>query len=233
MSAFTDDPRPAAPPATSALPGLAVLASGRGTNFDAIAEAIASGIIPARLVALVTNRSRAPVLERARSRGVPAIHLDPRAFATRDEHDAALARILREHGADYVAHAGYMRILGAAYLNVYQGRAVNVHPSLLPDFPGLDAPGQAIRAGARVSGCTVHLVDAGIDTGPIVAQERVPVLPGDTPETLHARIQEVEHRLFPLAIARLVRGEFAGILPAPGAAASVTTGAPVGKEVQP
>lgn len=199
------------------IPGLAVLASGRGTNFEAIADAVASGLVPAHLVVVVSDRRRAPVLERARLRGIPAIHLDPRAFASRDEHDAALVRILREHGAEYVAHAGYMRILGAPYLAAYQGRALNVHPSLLPAFPGLDAPGQAIRAGVRTSGCTVHLVDEGVDTGPIVAQETVPVLAGDTPETLHARIQAVEHRLFPAALARLVRGEFEGLLPPPAA----------------
>lgn len=192
-------------------PGLAVLASGRGTNFEAIARAVAEGRIPARLVLVVSDRPDAEVLRRAERLGVPSAVLRPRDFPDRDAHDRALVALLRKAGADYVAHAGYMRVLGPAYLAAYEGRALNVHPSLLPAFPGLDAPARALRAGARVTGCTVHLVDAGVDTGPVVAQEVVVVRPDDTPATLHARIQEVEHRIFPEALARLVRGEFEGL----------------------
>ncbi len=184
---------------------IAVLGSGNGSNFEAIARAVAEGRLDAEIRLVVSDVSGAKILERARSHGISALHLPP--GEKRAKLDAAaqkeLIGRLQAEGVDLIALAGFMRIVTPPLLDAYAGRILNVHPSLLPKFPGRDAPGQALAAGEAQSGCTVHIVDAGVDTGPILAQAKVPIEPGDTAENLHARIQEAEHRLFPRAI-----GEF-------------------------
>jgi phosphoribosylglycinamide formyltransferase-1 len=181
-------------------PAVAVLASGTGSNLQALLDDPKVG--PAvRLV--VTDRSEAKALDRARSAGVEALHHDPGAFLTREAHDEALAFLLRGRGIEVVCLAGYMRILSPAVVRAFWGRMLNVHPSLLPAFPGAHAVRDALAWGAKLTGCTVHLVDEEVDHGPIVAQEAVPILEDDDEASLHARIQEAEHRLYPVA-ARLV-----------------------------
>ena len=178
-----------------------MLASGTGSNVQALLDDPEVG--PA--VALVlSDRAEAKALDRARSAGVEALHLDPSAFGTRTEHDEALVGALAERGVEAVCLAGYMRILSPAAVRPFWGRMLNVHPSLLPAFPGANAVRDALAWGVKVTGCTVHLVDEQVDHGPIVAQEVVPVLEDDDEATLHARIREVEHRLYPSATRLLV-----------------------------
>jgi phosphoribosylglycinamide formyltransferase 1 len=184
-------------------PRVAVLASGSGTNLQALLDDPVTG--PA-IVLVVSDRAEAKALDRARSAGVRAIHLDPRAHGSREAHDAALLELLRSEAVDVVCLAGYMRILTPPLVRAFWGRMVNVHPSLLPAFPGGRAVRDALAWGAKLSGCTVHLVDEEVDQGPIVAQEAVPVLEDDDEDTLHARIQEAEHRLYPAAVRALVEG---------------------------
>ena len=180
--------------------GLGVLASGRGSNLQAILEACARPGFPARVVVVVADRERAPALEHARQHRVPAIWLNPKDFGDRAAYDEALRRLLDEHRVGLVCLAGFMRILTPGLVRAYAGRIVNVHPSLLPAFPGLAAQRQALEHGVRVAGATVHFVDEGVDTGPIILQASVPVHPDDTEESLSARILEEEHRLYPEAI---------------------------------
>ncbi|MEX2355797.1 MAG: phosphoribosylglycinamide formyltransferase [Thermaerobacterales bacterium] len=187
-------------------PRLAVLASGRGTNLQSILDAAAHGSLGAKVVLAVSDRKGAPALQRARRAGVSACFLDPSAVAGRAGYDRALCDLLLGHDVELVALAGFMRILGPDLIDRYPQRIMNVHPSLLPAFPGLNAPQQAIDHGVKVSGCTVHFIDHGIDTGPIILQEAVPVLPGDDAGALQRRIQVVEHRLFPQAIGLYSRG---------------------------
>lgn len=178
-----------------------VLVSGNGTNLQAVLDACASGALDARVVVVVADRRSAFALERARQAGVPTAVVRPRDFPDRDAFDGALGLACVRAGAELVVHAGFMRIVGPRYLDLWEGRCINVHPALLPAFPGLDAPGQAIAYGARITGCTVHFVDRGVDTGPIILQEAVRIAPDDTAESLHRRIQDVEWRLLPQAIA--------------------------------
>lgn len=186
---------------------LGVLASGRGSNLEALLEAIAGGRLPVRPGVVVSNRSAARALEVARSHGVPAVFVDPRPFAgDREAYDREVVGVLRRHGVDLVALAGYMRLVTPAFLSGFPGRVLNIHPSLLPAFPGLDAHSQALTYGVKVSGCSVFLVDEGVDTGPIILQAAVPVEDGDTPETLAARILEQEHRIFPEALRLVAEG---------------------------
>ena len=180
--------------------GLGVLASGRGSNLQAILEACARPGFPARVVVVVADRERAPALEHARHHRVPAIWLNPKDFGDRAAYDEALRRLLDEHRVGLVCLAGFMRILTPGLVRAYAGRIVNVHPSLLPAFPGLAAQRQALEHGVRVAGATVHFVDEGVDTGPIILQASVPVHPDDTEESLSARILVEEHRLYPEAI---------------------------------
>jgi len=180
--------------------GLGVLASGRGSNLQAILEACARPDFPARVVVVVDDRERAPALEHARQHRVPAIWLNPKDFGDRAAYDEALRRLLDEHRVGLVCLAGFMRILTPGFVRAYAGRIVNVHPSLLPAFPGLAAQRQALEHGVRVAGATVHFVDEGVDTGPIILQASVPVHPDDTEESLSARILVEEHRLYPEAI---------------------------------
>jgi phosphoribosylglycinamide formyltransferase-1 len=180
-----------------------VLVSGSGTNLQALLDA---DLAPAEIAVVISNRPEAYALERARAARVPALVVDHKAYPSRDAFEAALLERLREHGVEAVALAGFMRVLGARFIAAFPGRIVNTHPALLPSFPGVDAPAQAIAHGVKVSGVTVHFVDGGVDTGPIIAQRAVPVLPGDTAETLHKRIQVEEHRLLPRVVQALAAG---------------------------
>ncbi len=185
---------------------VAVLASGRGSNLQSILEATAPRAFPAEVVLVVSDRAGALALERARRRDIAAIVLDPKAYADRDAYDAALRVLLEEHGVGLVCLAGFMRILGGAFVRAFAGRILNIHPSLLPAFPGLAAQRQALEYGVKIAGATVHLVDEGVDTGPIVLQASVPVLPEDTEASLGARILAAEHRLYPEAIRLFATG---------------------------
>jgi phosphoribosylglycinamide formyltransferase-1 len=182
-----------------------VLISGRGSNLQALIDAAKAGRLGGEIAIVVSNVESAAGLEKARAAGIPIAFRDHRG-RRREEHDAEIAGILEKHGVDLVCLAGYMRLLSAAFVRRFAGRLLNIHPSLLPAFPGLEAQRQALEHGARVSGATVHLVDEGLDSGPIVAQEAVPVLDGDTPETLSTRILEAEHRLYPQAVRLMLEG---------------------------
>jgi phosphoribosylglycinamide formyltransferase-1 len=185
---------------------IGVLASGSGSNLQSILDACASGSIPAQVAVVVCNVAGARALERAEAAGVPAILLAHGQYATRDAYDAELVALLRRHHVELVCLAGFMRLLTPVLLSAFQNKILNIHPSLLPAYPGLHAVKKALKAGARVSGCTVHIVDEGTDTGPIVIQAAVPVLEGDTEETLAARILMVEHRCYPRAISLWAQG---------------------------
>jgi len=177
-----------------------VLASGRGSNLQAILDAAARSDFPARVVVVISDRERAQALDRARARGVPAHWLNPKDFGDRASYDEGLGRLLDEHGVGLVCLAGFMRILTPGFVRAWAGRILNVHPALLPAFPGLHAQRQALEYGVRIAGASVHFVDEGVDTGPIVLQASVPVHADDTEESLSARILVEEHRLYPEAI---------------------------------
>jgi phosphoribosylglycinamide formyltransferase 1 len=187
-------------------PRLAVLISGRGSNLQAILDAVSDGSLDATVSVVVSNRADAPGLLRARQAGVETLVLDHRAWPSRAAFDEALADSLLVHDVGLVCLAGFMRLLGPSLLDRFPQRVLNVHPSLLPAFPGLDAQRQAWEHGVTVAGATVHLVTPDLDAGPIVMQAAVPVLPDDTPDRLAARILVEEHRIYPLAIATLLRG---------------------------
>jgi phosphoribosylglycinamide formyltransferase-1 len=182
---------------------VAVLASGAGSNLQALLD---DPVVGPRVALVASDRKHAGVLDRARSRGVPTVVVERSRYGTRDEFDRALAGVLEEHAIDVVLLAGFMRVLGPAFVRSFADRILNVHPSLLPAFPGAHAPREALEWGVKVSGVTIHLVDEEVDHGPVVLQEPVPVMEGDTEETLHARIQEAEHRLFPQAARLLMAG---------------------------
>jgi phosphoribosylglycinamide formyltransferase-1 len=183
---------------------LGILGSGKGSNFRVIAEAIAAGKLEAEVRVVISDVEAAGILGLARERGLRAEFVAPGRFKTKLEPEAEerVAALLREAGVELVVLAGYMRMVKAPLLEGFPHRIVNIHPSLLPAFPGLEAWRQALAAGVPETGCTVHYVDAGMDTGEIIAQQAVPVLPGDTAETLHARIQVAEHALYPAVLAR-------------------------------
>ena len=185
---------------------LGILASGRGSNLQAILEAIATGRCPARVAVVVSDRAEAPAIERARRVGVKAVHVDPTVYPGRVAFDRAVAALLAEQGVELVCLAGYMRILSPDFVTAYRGRILNIHPALLPAFPGLHAQRQALEHGAKVTGATVHFVDEGVDTGPIVLQAAVAVREDDTEETLAARILVEEHRLYREAIGLYAEG---------------------------
>jgi phosphoribosylglycinamide formyltransferase-1 len=185
---------------------LAVLASGRGSNLQSILDACTRPRFPARVVVVISDRERAPALDRARAAGVEALWVNPKDFADREAFDLALVLELERRGVGLACHAGFMRMLSPAYVRALAGRALNIHPSLLPAFPGLHAQRQALEHGVKVSGATVHFVDEGMDTGPIVLQAAVPVEPADTEETLSARILAQEHRIYPEAIRLFAEG---------------------------
>jgi phosphoribosylglycinamide formyltransferase 1 len=185
---------------------LAVLASGRGSNLQAIIEAIEKGSLDATLAVVISNKVEAPVLDRARKHGAPAVFLDPKATPDREAYDAAILEYLKKCDVGLVALAGYMKIVTRVLIAAYPNRIMNIHPSLLPAFPGLKAQQQALDWGVKVSGCTVHFVTEGVDAGPIIRQATVPVLEGDTAESLEARILTEEHRIYPEAIQLFAEG---------------------------
>jgi phosphoribosylglycinamide formyltransferase-1 len=186
-----------------ALTRVAVLLSGRGSNFVALAEACSRGEVPAEIVLVVSNRPDAPGVERARELGLPAAVI-PGKGMTREKHEAKVTAALEAAKAEWLCLAGYMRLLSEPFVSRFPLRILNIHPALLPSFPGLEAQHQAWTYGVKVSGCTVHLVDAGCDTGPIVLQRTVPVLDDDTPDALAARILEQEHVAYPAALRLLL-----------------------------
>ncbi len=191
---------------TRALGRLAILISGRGSNLQSILDAIAAGRLDATIVLVVSNREGAAGLQRARDAGLDARFLNPRDYTDRDAYDRAMADVLEDCGVDLVCLAGYMRLVGAPLLEDFPSRILNIHPSLLPAFPGLDAQRQALEHGVRVTGATVHLVTSALDAGPIIVQAAVPGLDGDTVETLSARVLVEEHRLYPEAIQIVLDG---------------------------
>lgn len=188
---------------------LGVLGSGQGSNFVAIADAITAGAVPAEVALVLSDVAEAGILAHARSRRIPTEFLSPGAFRTRLDEAAERAAVaaLRAARVDLVVLAGFMRVLKAEFLEAFAGRVVNIHPSLLPAFPGLAAWKQALAYGVKVTGCTVHFVEAGVDLGPVIGQRAVPVLAFDTAETLHQRIHAAEHTLYPACVAALARGE--------------------------
>jgi phosphoribosylglycinamide formyltransferase 1 len=188
---------------------LGILGSGKGSNMVAIADAIAAGQVPAEIVAVISDVEGAGILKHATDRNLPARYIAPGKFRTKldETAEAAYLEVLRFAEVDLVVLAGFMRILKGDFLRVFDQRVINIHPSLLPSFPGLEAWKQALDYGVKVAGCTVHFVDQGVDTGAIIAQEAVPVLTSDTAATLHERIQVAERVLYPHAVAALARGE--------------------------
>jgi len=191
----------------AAVKRIGVLLSGRGSNLQALLDAARRGDLGGEVAVVVSNVEGALGLERARTAGISAVFRDHRG-KKREEFDAEIVAILRAHQVDLVCLAGFMRLLSPVFVRAFPGRIVNIHPALLPAFPGLDAQRQAWEHGAKVSGATVHLVDEGLDSGPIVAQEAVPVLSSDTAQTLAARILEAEHRLYPRAVRVLLDGRY-------------------------
>jgi phosphoribosylglycinamide formyltransferase-1 len=185
---------------------LGVLISGRGSNLQALIDAIAGRRLDASIALVISNHADAAGLERARAAGIEAICLPHRQYATRDDYDRALATELQARDVGLVCLAGFMRLVGGPLIEAFPNRILNIHPSLLPAFPGLDAQRQAIEHGVKVSGVTVHLVTAELDGGPIVVQRAVPVVTGDTPESLSARILEEEHRAYPEAVRLILDG---------------------------
>jgi phosphoribosylglycinamide formyltransferase-1 len=189
---------------------LGILASGRGSNCESILAASAEGRLDAGVALVLSDRADAPVLARAEAHGVPARYLDPGRKGARltPEAEAAYVQALRDSGVEWIALAGFMRIVGKGLLGAYPDRILNIHPSLLPAFPGLDAQKQAFDYGVKVAGCTVHFVNEGVDTGPIVLQEVVPVMPADTVDALSARILEREHALYVEALNLVMSGNY-------------------------
>ena len=189
---------------------LGVLASGRGSNLQAIIDAIERDALSAEIAVVISNKQDAVALERARTHGAPAVWLDPKPFAGRPEsreaYDRAVLEVLQKHEVDVVLLAGYMKIVTAVLVSAYENRMMNIHPSLLPSFPGLDVQKKAIEHGCKIAGCTVHFVTEGVDEGPIIIQAAVPIAEGDTADTLAARILEHEHRIYPRAVQLYAEG---------------------------
>jgi phosphoribosylglycinamide formyltransferase-1 len=186
---------------------LGILISGRGSNFEAIADHIAAGDLDAEIAVVISNRPEAPGLEAARRRGLSAVAI-PSKGLDREIYDRMVVEKLRARGVELVCLAGFMRLLSATFVRAFPNRILNIHPSLLPAFPGLDAQHQALEHGVRVTGCTVHLVEEHLDTGPILAQATVPVLDSDTVETLSARILKEEHRMYSEALRIVIGGKY-------------------------
>lgn len=183
---------------------IAVLASGRGSNLQAVIDAIEAGTVQAKIVAVISNKKDAPALERARRHGLSGLFIDPKPYAgrpdSREAYDLALLDVLKLHKVELVLLAGYMKIVTKVFVEAFANRMMNIHPSLLPSFPGLDAQKKAIEWGCKLAGCTVHFVTEGVDEGPIILQAAVPILDHDNPDTLAARILEQEHKIYPRAV---------------------------------
>ena len=188
---------------------IGVVGSGKGSNFVALADAIAAGKVPTEIAVVLSDVESAGILAHARDRKIPAQFIPPGKFRTKLDEDAerAFVSALQSAKVDLIVLAGFMRVLKGDFLRAFAGRIVNIHPSLLPSFPGLEAWKQALDHGVKVTGCTVHFVDAGVDAGPIIAQQTVPVFENDTPESLHQRIHAAEHELYPQCVAALARRE--------------------------
>lgn len=196
-----------------------ILISGRGSNMAALVEAARDPAFPAEVCCVLSNRPDAKGLDFARERGIPTVLVDHKAYASKVEFEAAVTKALMDHGVDFVCLAGFMRIVSPAFIERWHNRLVNIHPSLLPSYKGLHTHERALADGVKLTGCTVHFVRAEMDVGPIVAQAAVPVLTGDTPDSLASRILTAEHRLYPLAVRLIaegkatVRGEVVDIAP--------------------
>jgi phosphoribosylglycinamide formyltransferase-1 len=187
---------------------IGVLLSGRGSNFEALAESVAAGRIPnAEIAIVISNREGAPGIDKARARGIPA-QIIPSKGLEREPYDRLVIAALEEKKVDLVCLAGYMRLLSPAFVAAYRGRILNIHPSLLPAFPGLESQRQAIEHGAKFSGCTVHFVDENLDAGPIILQAAVPIRDDDTPETLSGRVLKEEHRIYSEAVRIVLEGRY-------------------------
>jgi len=186
---------------------LSVLASGRGSNFQAIIDSIASGYLKARIVALITDNPKAYAIERAKKHGIETLIIEPKEFSNKDSYYSHIASVLKSKGVGLVVLAGFMRVVGRALIKEFPNKIINIHPALLPSFPGLHGQKQAVDYGAKISGCTVHFVDEGVDTGPIIIQAAVPVYDDDTEDSLSERILRQEHRIFPLAIKLFSEGK--------------------------
>lgn len=187
---------------------IGVLVSGRGTNLQALVDAVSEGRLDARIGVVISNRADAQALERANEAGIETLIIDHRSFATREAFDSALASALLERGVSVVCLAGFMRLIGRSLLDAFPNAILNIHPSLLPSFPGVDAQRQALQHGVKVSGATVHIVTGELDGGPIVVQASVPVRDDDTVETLSARILIEEHRIYPEAVKQVLSGRW-------------------------
>jgi phosphoribosylglycinamide formyltransferase-1 len=210
---------------------VAVLASGRGSNLQAVIDAIEAGTVQAKIVAVISNKKEAPALERARRHGLSDLFVDPKPFAgrpdSREVYDCELLDVLRRHDVELVLLAGYMKIVTRVLVDAFANRMMNIHPSLLPSFPGLDVQQKAIEWGCKLAGCTVHFVTEGIDEGPIILQAAVPILDDDNPDTLAARILEQEHKIYPRAVQLFAEGR----LRVEGRRVFIEQGKPVGDAV--
>jgi phosphoribosylglycinamide formyltransferase-1 len=189
---------------------VAVLVSGRGSNLQAVIDAIEAGTVQSKIVAVISNKKEAPALERARRQGLSAIFVDPKPYAgrpdSREAYDRELLDVLRQHDVELVLLAGYMKIVTTVLVEAFANRMMNIHPSLLPSFPGLDVQKKAIEWGCKLAGCTVHFVTEGVDEGPIILQAAVPIFDDDTPDILSARILEQEHKIYPRAVQLFAEG---------------------------
>jgi phosphoribosylglycinamide formyltransferase 1 len=203
-SRLWSSPEPATNRRSGAPARVGILLSGRGSNFLSLQAAMARGEVPAEIALVASNVPAAPGLARARELGLSTVAVPAADFPDRAAQEAAILAALRDHGVEWVCLAGYMRLLSAGFVRVFRERVLNIHPSLLPAFPGLHAQRQALAHGVRVAGCTVHFVDEGLDNGPIVVQRAVPVLDGDDEAALAARILEQEHAAYPEALRRLL-----------------------------
>lgn len=210
---------------------VAVLASGRGSNLQAIIDGIEANLVQAAIVAVISNKKDAVALERARNHGLKDLFVDPKPFAgqpdSREAYDRALLAVLQQHDVELVLLAGYMKIVTAVLVNAYANRMMNIHPSLLPSFPGLEVQKKAVEWGCKLAGCTVHFVTEGVDEGPIILQAAVPILDDDSAETLAARILVQEHKLYPRAVQLFAEGR----LHVEGRRVLIEQGKPVGEAV--
>lgn len=185
---------------------IAILASGNGSNFEALVESFESGEISGELILLFSDKKVAYVLERAKNHEISAFSFSPKDFTSKAKYEEKLLSLLQEHQIELIVLAGYMRLIGDQLLAAYPNKIINIHPSLLPNFPGLHGIKDAFEAGVSETGVTVHYIDAGVDTGPVIAQEKVTITPDDTLETLEEKIHRVEHQLYPKVIARIIKG---------------------------
>ncbi|MEH7117565.1 phosphoribosylglycinamide formyltransferase [Neobacillus vireti] len=183
---------------------IAVFASGNGSNFQAIIDVVTSGELAAEISVLICDKPGAYAVERANEAGIPSFVFQAKVYPSKEEYEEAILKELNKYDVDFIVLAGYMRLIGTTLLSAYQGRIVNIHPSLLPAFPGKDAIGQALAAKAKWSGVTIHYVDEGMDTGPIIIQERVKLEDNETRETLQKKIQQIEHKLYPEVLQMLL-----------------------------